>query len=73
MFIVPLHCEITFLVLPHPRTPEITFLTPRSPLPEIWKNIDQRGTGKCGFNTENAIFEKLSPEVVNFAKTKSFS
>ena len=37
------------------------------------KNIDQWGTGRCGFNTENAIFEKFSPEVLNFAKKKGFS
>jgi hypothetical protein len=53
-----------------PLTPHLSPLTPHlSPL----KNIDQRGTGRCGFNTENAIFEKYSPEIMNFAEMKSFS
>jgi hypothetical protein len=44
---------------------------PRSSLLE--KNIDQRGTGRGGFNTENAPFENFPPEITNFAKTKAFS
>jgi hypothetical protein len=37
------------------------------------KNIDQRGMGRCGFNTENATFENFPPEVLNFAEMKGFS
>ena len=37
------------------------------------ENIDQWRTGRCGFNTENAIFENFPPEVLNFAKMKVFS
>ena len=37
------------------------------------KIIDQRGMGRCRFNTENATFENFPPEIVNFAEMKGFS
>lgn len=29
--------------------------------------------GRCVFNMENALFEKFSPEIMDFAKMKAFS
>jgi hypothetical protein len=49
------------------------FSHPRTFAPLTPKNIDQHPTANTHFNTENAIFEKFSPEVLNFAKKKGFS
>ena len=59
------------LILPHPQNNISHSSLPRSS--KFGKNIDQREREGAVFNTENAIFEKITPKVVNFAKTRGFS